>query len=173
MANRQIGLRRLGIFALLLVICAFAKVFRTHAQATWSCSLANVPWVQGTITYANFVCTDGAQAQKFQVPEPSPLPATWYSDEAALLISQITAAPAPPAPGATITPTVATTTPPDPNAAIEAQFNTDYSLLRQYERAIDDGLITNTDPNYLAALSAAQKDFQANESVLIGQVPGK
>jgi hypothetical protein len=166
-----------GTFAALAIVLAFAMagLLARRAQAqtgSWSCSLADPLWSQGSNTFADFACTNGTQTQNFQIAVPPIAASTWFSDEAAALIAQLSVPPpvAPPV-GQTITPTAQAA--PDPNAAIKAQFNADYGLLRQYEQAIADGITTTTDLNYTAQLAKVQTEFLANETVLITQVPQK
>lgn len=167
--------RVLAVAALILLVgIAYKQKIHADTVGSWSCSLAASPFMQGTTTYTSWSCTNGSNTVQFpSVPEPAAPASTWFSDEAAILVAQLTANAAltPPAVGSPITPTppVIPVTPPPPPAAV-TQFQADDALALECQAAIAQNLIPSSDPTCTADIATAVSDFTANETTLLPYV---
>ena len=105
--------RKLTLVTLAIIFGVFAWVrlpMRVAAQTvgSWSCSLASAPWQQGATSWTNWTCSKTGQATEFyEIAMPASPASTWFQDEAAILVSELTSQGSlvTPTPGTAITPT--------------------------------------------------------------------
>ncbi len=102
---------------------------------------------------------------------PLGAPATWIGDLVAQIIKQLsaqdTAATTIPSIGGTVIPTPEPIVVPDPDAKMKDDFLAEWTQLRQMQVAINHGIKSASDLDYIALLSKVTSDFAAKQSILL------